>query len=87
MCILSCFFIIVAMLISNYITDHPNSEHQDQWQSCLSAIVTDYHKNLDPSKGDSLQLGRGKKFVYPLCSQGHPTSIFGKYLFGRRFEI
>ena len=20
-------------------------------------------------------------------SQGHPTSIFGKYLFGRRFEI
>ena len=57
---LSCFFIIVAMLISNYITDHPNSEHQDQWQSCLSAIVTDYHKNLDPSKGDSLQLGREK---------------------------
>ena len=21
------------------------------------------------------------------CSQGHPTSIFGKYMFGRRFEI
>ena len=26
-------------------------------------------------------------FVVGIYSQGHPTSIFGKYLFGRRFEI
>ena len=23
----------------------------------------------------------------PAIGQGHPTTIFGKYLFGRRFEI
>ena len=25
--------------------------------------------------------------VFLFSCQGHPTSIFGKYLFGRRFEI
>ena len=24
---------------------------------------------------------------YLIINQGHPTSIFGKYLFGRRFEV
>ena len=25
--------------------------------------------------------------ITPAYYQGHPTSIFGKYLFGRRFEV
>ena len=28
-----------------------------------------------------------KTFRYTRLKQGHPTAIFGKYLFGRRFEI
>ena len=29
----------------------------------------------------------GRRFFWHKCEQGHPRSIFGKYLFGRRFEI
>lgn len=48
-----------AMLINNYVSEHPNQENQMQWQSCLNAIVADYQKNnQDPSRGDLLQLGK-----------------------------
>ncbi|XP_078380047.1 uncharacterized protein LOC144662994 isoform X2 [Oculina patagonica] len=46
-----------AMLINNYVLEHPNQENQTQWQSCLNAIVADYQKNNpDPARGDLLQL-------------------------------
>ena len=56
MLILSSF--LLAVLISNYVREHPNNEYQAEWQSCLSAIVTDYHKSQNRSRGDMLQLGR-----------------------------
>ena len=28
-----------------------------------------------------------ENYIFLLITQGHPTAIFGKYLFGRRFEI
>ncbi|XP_068686789.1 mucin-4-like isoform X2 [Montipora foliosa] len=36
--------------------EHPNKEHEAQWKSCLSAIVTDCHKTQIPSRGDMQQL-------------------------------
>ena len=48
-----------ALLINNYVLEHPNQENQTQWQSCLNAIVANYQKNKpDPSRGDLLQLGK-----------------------------
>ena len=48
-----------AMLINNYVLEHPNQENQTQWQACLNAIVADYQKNnQDSSRGDLLQLGK-----------------------------
>ncbi|XP_029186100.2 uncharacterized protein LOC114953866 isoform X1 [Acropora millepora] len=45
-----------AMLISGYVTEHPNKEQEAQWQSCLSAIITDCHKNQTTSSDDMQQL-------------------------------
>lgn len=50
-------FLFLAMLISNYVTEHPNREQQAQWQSCLSAIVTDCHKSQNVSREEMQQLG------------------------------
>ena len=32
-------------------------------------------------------VARHRGIIIPGHNQGHPTTIFGKYLFGRRFEI
>ena len=48
-----------AMLINNYVLEHPDQDSQTQWQSCLNAIVADYQKNDEvPSRGDLLQPGK-----------------------------
>ena len=36
---------------------------------------------------DRLQYICNNAYIIYLTAQGHPMSIFGKYLFGRRFEI
>ena len=45
------------------------------------------NKVNDHSLAGSLSEFRGVFERELFISQGHPTSIFGKYLFGRRFEI
>lgn len=52
------FCLHTAMLISGYVTEHPNKEQEAQWQSCLSAIITDCHKNQTTSSDDMQQLGK-----------------------------
>ena len=39
-----------------------------------------------PRIDDALDAVNGTKY-FSYMDQGHPTSIFGKYLFGRQFEI
>ena len=41
---------------------------------CLSGVIVHESKDF-------------QSFCLCFRKQGHPTSIFGKYLFGRRFEI
>ena len=52
------FCLHTAMLISGYVTEHPNKEQEAQWQSCLSAIITDCHKNQITSSDDMQRLGK-----------------------------
>ena len=50
---------------------------------------------VDPGRGEITALGShvlkdgfvDEELVFAAIAQGHPASIFGKYLFGRRFEI
>ena len=57
---------------------------------CFSSFYFSYSENHEDMTGvvmandsfsDLLFFGSEERY------QGHPTSIFGKYLFGRRFEI
>lgn len=67
------------MLISNYVTEHPNREQQAQWQSCLSAIVTDCHKSQNVSREEMQQLGNKIMNYFGVYSFDATFSLFGKF--------
>ena len=45
------------------------------------------HHARDDTKYPGTRPDKSFKFREYVTEQGHPTAIFGKYLFGRRFEI
>ena len=71
---------------------------QSYFETVLTSFITLLKKRTDSKKHNTKKhrvsrfccyfLKKGIKKVRCLFSyQGHPTTIFGKYLFGRRFEI
>ena len=65
--------------------------NQAKLVSTLHSLASVQRRDLTASEMSAgkwmLILLDGASVAQRLNSQGHPTSIFGKYLFGRRFEI